>query len=124
MKTDHTNARQKVSYSAKGWQTEEIKQKNAKETVKDKEPSYKQPTKKIEIQEPTTHPLEAVKQMVAEGIEWRLMRFYRHEAEGRYYVDIINKETGEVIRTVPEPEFLKIATQFKHLTGMNLDISG
>ena len=39
-------------------------------------------------------------------------------------IQSIDKETGEVLRTVPEPEFVKIATEFKHLAGMNLNING
>ncbi len=68
--------------------------------------------------------MDAVKKMIGENIQWREMRFYRHEADGQMYVDIIDKKTGEVLRTVPEPEFVKIATQFKHLAGMNLNING
>lgn len=40
------------------------------------------------------------------------------------YVDIIDKTTGKVIRTVPDTEFAEIAAKFKHLGGMSLNISG
>jgi len=91
---------------------------------KDKSAAYSQKPKSIELKEPIQKPLESVQKMIGENIQWREMRFYRHEADGKYYVDIIDKETGEVLRTVPEPEFVKVATEFKHLTGMNLDING
>ncbi len=68
--------------------------------------------------------MDAVKKLIGESIQWTEMRFYRHEQDGQMYVDIIDKKTGEVIRTVPEPEFVKIATQFKHLAGMTLNING
>lgn len=77
-----------------------------------------------ENRELSANHLDAVKKLIGESIQWRQMRFYRHEEDGQIYVDIINKETGEVIRTVPEPELAKIATKFKHLAGMTLNING
>ena len=77
-----------------------------------------------ELKELNSSHADAVKKVIGENIEWRQMRFYRNQKDGKAYIDIVNKETGEVIRTVPEPEMQKIATQFKHLSGMTLDING
>ncbi len=67
---------------------------------------------------------DGVKEAIEENLNWTQMRFYRHQEDGKTYVDIINKRTGEVVRTIPEPEFIKIATQFKHLSGMTMNING
>ena len=68
--------------------------------------------------------LASVKQYIAENIQWKDLRFYRHEENGRIYIDITDRETGEVIKTVPETDFIKLAGQLQHTPGITIDISG
>ena len=130
MKTDQVQNKGNHSYRS----TEQAHQKTEKAEQAEKAEDTKKHKKSEEstavskrakeLKELNKGHLEAVKKVIGDNIEWRQMRFYRNQKDGKAYVDIVNKETGEVIRTVPEPEMQKIATQFKHLAGMTLDING
>jgi uncharacterized FlaG/YvyC family protein len=124
MKTDRTAAQNQMAYTGKEPRKSEPKPPETASAKKEPIPAYALKSQRIELKEPIQKPLESVKKHIAENIQWREMRFYRHEADGQYFVDIIDKATGAVLRTVPEPEFVKLATEFKHLAGLNLDISG
>lgn len=76
-----------------------------------------------EFQERNCH-VDAVKKQIAESIQWREMRFYRHENQGQVFIDIIDKETGEVLRTIPEKDFQEMNSRLKQYSGYNIDISG
>jgi len=124
MKTDQIQNKGNLSY--RSTDRPENEAKGAEEAQKKKKSSEAEAVEKKdrERKEIGDNHLDAVKKMIGENIEWRQMRFYRNEKDGKTYIDIVNRETGEVIRTVPEPEMHKIATQFKHLSGMTLDING
>ncbi|MFH2131706.1 MAG: flagellar protein FlaG [bacterium] len=124
MKTNTVSGKGTIPYNRTEQVREELKEQ---ETIQQREQKEKKQAKKMsEVENKNAHMyhLDAVKKLIGENIQWREMRFYQHEADGKRYVDIIDKKTGEVIRTVPEPEFVKIATEFKHLAGMNLNING
>jgi len=124
MKTDTVSGKGNVPFN----KTDQVKEgdQQSKKIDQEREETLKSRKKASENENKNAHlyHLDAVKKLIGEDIQWREMRFYRHEADGQMYVDIIDKKTGEVIRTVPEPEFVKIATEFKHLAGMNLNING
>lgn len=133
MKTDQVQNKGKHSYRSsepthpkkeKTEKAEKSKKAEATKKVKKSEETDGVSRTAKEMKELSTSHVEAVKRVIGENIEWRQMRFYRNQKDGKAYIDIVNKDTGEVIRTVPEPEMQKIATQFKHLSGMTLDING
>ena len=68
--------------------------------------------------------LEAVKEHITEKVQWKRMRFYRHEEEGHIYVDIMDRKTGEVIKTLPESDFVELAGQLRRIPGLTIDING
>lgn len=76
-----------------------------------------------EFQERNCH-VDAVKKHIAENIQWKEMRFRRHEDQGRTYVDIIDKESGEVLKTIPEKEFQAVNSRLQQYSGYNINISG
>ena len=82
------------------------------------------PSKRIELEKSVINNPEAVKKMIGDSIEWREMKFYQREEGGRYYIDIIDKETGNVIRTIPDTKFSEIADKYKQLSGFKINISG
>ena len=82
------------------------------------------PDKNREFKGTETDRLASVKKYIAENIQWKNMRFHRHEENGRIYVDIIDRETGELIKTIPETDFVKVAGQLKHNSGITIDING
>jgi uncharacterized FlaG/YvyC family protein len=124
MKTEQTAGKSQAAFVNKEPRKADPKSQETPSAKTEPVPGYARKPQRIELKEPIQKPLESVKKLIGENIQWREMRFYRHEADGQYYVDIIDKNTGVVLRTVPEPEFVKLATEFKHLAGMNLDISG
>lgn len=124
MKTESVSGKGNFPLNKTEHTKDEVKQQDS--VKPSPESSLESGKKASEIENKSAHlfHLDAVKKLIGENIQWREMRFYRHESDGKMYVDIIDKKTGEVLRTVPEPEFVKIATEFKHLAGMNLSING
>jgi len=52
--------------------------------------------------------------------------FAVHEETGKIYVKIVDKSTGEVIKTIPPEEFLRIAAKFMNMRrtlGLVVDLS-
>ncbi|MCX7934237.1 MAG: flagellar protein FlaG [Planctomycetota bacterium] len=52
------------------------------------------------------------------------IRFRMFENTGRMYVQIVNRETQEVIRTIPPEELLKAMEKLHEVLGMILDARG
>ena len=126
MKTDTVAGKGNLPYgkTEQAKEKQEVKHQESKQQLKEQAKKSAKKMSEVENKNANMYHMDAVKKLVGENIQWREMRFYRHEAEGQMYVDIIDKKTGEVLRTVPEPDFVKIATEFKHLAGMNLNING
>jgi len=125
MKAETVTGKSNVPVNKAEQNKEEIK--HEEEARKQRKEEALNPGKKpseVTSQNAHMYHMDAVKKLIGDNIQWREMRFYRREAEGQMYVDIVDKKTGDVLRTVPEPEFTKIATEFKHLAGMNLSING
>ncbi|MDH5560064.1 MAG: flagellar protein FlaG [Deltaproteobacteria bacterium] len=99
----------------------EIK-KEEDENLENKEINRAEELKRLEKSH--SKPVEEVKKMIEDSIQWKEMRFYRNEKDGKTYVDIVDKNTGEVIRTIPEPDFLTFAKQIQKRAGVTLNISG
>ena len=76
-----------------------------------------------DLQDRNCH-VDSVKKHISENIQWKEMRFRRHEDQGRAYIDIIDKETGEVLKTIPEKEFQNVNSRLKQYSGYNINISG
>lgn len=66
---------------------------------------------------------QALADMLDRNVEWHDLRFYRHKKDGNDYVDIIDRVSGEVLKTIPEPDFVKLANHFKQHPGITLDIT-
>lgn len=126
MKTDTVSGQGNLAYgkTEQAKEKEEGKQLESRQQLKEEAQKSAKKLSEVENKNAHMYHMEAVKKLIGENIQWREMRFYRHESEGKLYVDIIDKQSGEVLRTIPEPEFVKIATEFKHLAGMNLNING
>ncbi len=66
---------------------------------------------------------QALEDLLERSIEWRELRFHRVVKDGNDYVDIIDRVSGEVIKTIPEPDFVRLANNFKQHPGLTLDIT-
>lgn len=79
---------------------------------------------KIQEKNAAADSIRALHELLERAIEWRELRFYHHAKDGTDYVDIIDRVSGEVIKTIPEPDFVKLANSFKQHPGITLDITG
>ena len=61
---------------------------------------------------------------LAAGVEWKSLRFRRHVESDRVIVDVINRNSGEVIKTVPEEELMDVLTKLKEIAGLTINITG
>ena len=123
MKTNQINTSKAVSYAPKERSVNEEKEnetKSANETSK----IAKQPSKRIELKEAAINNPEAVQKLIGENIQWRDMKFYQREEGGQYYIDIVDKATGNVLRTIPDTKFAEITEKFKQLKGLRINING
>ena len=50
--------------------------------------------------------------------------FRVHEATGQLVVQIVDRNSGEVVRESPPPEFLDLAARMKEMVGLFLDEQG
>ena len=128
MKTDKVNPAQNYQHLIKEKHEQEqankemIKGKNDQSYVLEKS-EYDKKEAKENIQKITQ--LESVKKHIQENIQWKRMKFRRHEENNRIYIDIIDRESNEVIKTIPETEFIKLSHQAaKNNPGLNINISG
>ena len=58
------------------------------------------------------------------SIDWREIKFVRFDDGGVIYVNIIEKATGKVIRTVKQATLEAMSEAFKMVPGSTLNISG
>jgi uncharacterized FlaG/YvyC family protein len=84
----------------------------------------KQPSKRIELEKSLINNTEAIQKMIGESIEWRDLRFYQRQEGGQYYIDVVDRATGNVIRTVPDTKFGEFFEKYKQLSGLKINISG
>lgn len=52
---------------------------------------------------------------------WYDLRFRIHEASKEIMVQVVNRDTGEVLREIPPKEILDMVAEMKRLIGMLLD---
>lgn len=57
-------------------------------------------------------------------IEWKDLRFVRHESSDVIIVEVVNRETGEVLKVIPEVELLDQLAKLRETAGLTLNISG
>ncbi|MCP4751286.1 MAG: flagellar protein FlaG [Proteobacteria bacterium] len=125
MKTDQVAGKGNAPYGIVDRQRSEMKIQEMEQAKKEASKAVeKEVEKAAETKDLPKNHLDAVKKLIGENVQWREMRFYRHEYDGKVYVDVVDKKTGQVVRTVPEPDFVEIATKFKHLSGLTLNING
>ncbi|MFO7311282.1 MAG: flagellar protein FlaG, partial [Bacillota bacterium] len=55
-----------------------------------------------------------------EAVDKRL-KFLVHEETERIYVQVIDKETGEVIKEIPPEKILNLVAQLQKLIGLLID---
>jgi uncharacterized FlaG/YvyC family protein len=123
MKTDQVQKNKFVTYEMKEKPVVENKEKEVKPS-EDTGKIQKQPSKRIELKDAVINNPEAVKKMIGENIEWRDMKFYQREVGGQYYVDIVDRNTGNVVRTIPDTKFAEVTEKFKQLKGLRINING
>ena len=68
--------------------------------------------------------LDDVKRAIGDSMQWRDMRFRHHQEAGMIYVQVVDKDTGEVVRQIPQQEFLDLSSKLKNHSGITLDVSG
>lgn len=65
-----------------------------------------------------------MREMLGRNADWRDLKFYHHKKDGHDYVDIIDRVSGDVLKTLPAPDYNKLANHFKMHPGITLDIRG
>lgn len=125
MKTENIPGNRTVSYGPKDKAANDEKEQKARATEQPKTSEVpKEPGKRIELEKAVINNPEAVKKMIGDSIQWREMKFYQRQEGGQYYVDIVDKATGNVIRTIPDTKFAEIVENYKQLSGLKIDING
>jgi len=66
---------------------------------------------------------EAIEAIQGRNLEWRNMRFNHLKKDGNDYVEILDRVSGDVIKTLPQPDYNKLANHFKQHPGLTLDIT-
>lgn len=61
---------------------------------------------------------------IAARIVWKDLRFYRVQGEDQMFVDVIDRTTGEVLKTIPEPQMMDRVQKLKQSTGVIVNIHG
>ncbi len=125
MKTDKVLTNRMSRYAAnekKQSESEKKGVKSADESRTDK--LIKSPSKKIKLDKSVINNPEAVKKFIGDNIQWRAMTFYQRNEGGQIYIDVVDKDTGNVIRTIPDTKFAEVTEKFKQLAGLKIDISG
>ena len=90
----------------------------------EKIPSNEASQPKEEKRELGDYQVEAIRKMLDAAIEWRDLRYYRNEHDGIMYVDVVDRETGEVIRTIPEPDIQRELSKGHYAAGTHINIDG
>jgi uncharacterized FlaG/YvyC family protein len=128
MKTDQINPTQNYQHQIKEKHGQEqankemVKDRNNQSYIIEKSEHDKKDTQES-IQKITQ--LESVKKHIQENIQWKRMKFRRHEENNRIYIDIIDRKTNEVIKTIPETDFVKLSQQAsQNNPGLTINISG
>jgi len=98
----------------------QIDQKDQSYVVQKMDDGKRQADKKIQ----KIDQLESVRKEIGESIQWKKMKFHRHEDSGRIYIDIIDRDSGEIIKTIPETEFVKLVNHEKHNPSITINNSG
>lgn len=83
-----------------------------------------EPSERITLDRTVINNPEAVKKMIGENIQWRDMKFYQRNEGGDVYIDIVDRSTGNVVRTIPDTKFRDVVESFKQTSGLKIDISG
>lgn len=126
MKTEKLNvSRPPVNYGEKERQIADDNQKEVK-AQKEALPNKigKTPTKRIHLEEAAINNPEAVQKLIGDNIQWREMKFYQRQEGGQMYIDIVDKASGNVVRTIPDTKLGEVAEKLKQFKGMNISISG
>ena len=125
MKTENIPRNRTMTHTVRETPRQEARESEPKSPDKPQEDKLDiRPGKRIELERSVINNPEAVKKMIEDSIEEREMKFYQREVGGRYYIDIIDTETGNVIRTIPDTKFSEIADKYKQLSGLKINISG
>ena len=125
MKTDQIQPNRPVTHGTKERKAVNPKQEEPKasDETKNSKP-VPAPTKRIVLKEPVINNPEAVKELMGESIQWRDMKFYQRQEGGQTYIDIVDKSTGNVVRTVPSTKLAEVSEKLKQLSGTKFSISG
>lgn len=123
MKPDTINPNRSVTYGAKE-QTQSDKTKEVKNTDTRPNKLSKEPSKRIELDEAVINNPEAVKKLAADSIQWREMKFYQRKEGGQVYIDVIDKATGNVIRTIPDNKMGEVSEKLKQYGAGKINING
>jgi uncharacterized FlaG/YvyC family protein len=125
MKTENIPVNKTVSYDFKDRGQTEPKEDSDRRVEKSKEGRIAaHPTKRIELEKSEINNPEAVQKLIGENIQWREMKFYQRHEGGQYYIDVVDKATGNVIRTIPDTKFGEVVEKYRQLSGLKINING
>lgn len=54
----------------------------------------------------------------------RALRFRVHEGTGRIFAQVVDRSSGEVLRTIPPEELLQVLARVREMVGLILDRQG
>lgn len=57
-------------------------------------------------------------------IVWKDLKFYKQKEVDKTYIHVINRETGEILKKVPEQEFIEATKNLSVRYGVLVDIHG
>ncbi|MBU2509900.1 flagellar protein FlaG [bacterium] len=125
MKTDKVPINRMTPYNVNDRKQSEVEKKEIKSADEAKTDKLIKPaSKKIKLDKAVINNQEAVQKLIGENIKWRELNFYQRNEGSQVYIDVVDKNTGNVIRTIPDTKFAEIAEKFKRQAGLKIDISG
>ncbi len=68
--------------------------------------------------------VDAVNAQIEGSIQFKGVRFGVHSESGRHFAVVRDRQSGEVLKTIPGEAFLELAARLKDLSGVLVDVLG
>lgn len=68
--------------------------------------------------------VDAVNAQIEGSIQFKGVRFGVHSESGRHFAVVRDRESGEVLKTIPGEAFLELAARLKDLSGLLVNVLG
>lgn len=124
MKSDGVTNSRSLSYSLKERNLQDSGVKDTKTPNESNRVKSEEPAKRVELEEAAINNPEKVKEYIGENIQWRKLRFYQRQEGGQVYVDVVDRDTGEVLRTIPDSKMAEVSEKLQKYGAKKIDISG